>query len=318
MPLPPFQIHATPAPFIALTLSLAFLPTCPLTARSKAPAEPMPVSVPANLTVTLAAGFAEGGPAPSNAVAPALSDGEKQAPTGVAGSPLLVTTLHNIVVQQKAGPWRRRSYWHEYVISLAPRGGIPLVIEAATLINARGEPVAPGDNPWVLANASKSWMERTDARGKTSPGRIAASSVAVGALWPVGASPFLGCLSWGAYGVGAAIIAPVYAAKAVAFNAQGRKQIEANFQKHRLVLPLTITSGQVVQGSLFFPVTLGPQRLVLHGRLDTKSVEIAIDLTSLMGLLLTPAAGAPSPATGPPQQRPPTSPPDTASNTNNP
>ena len=287
-----------PAPLIALTLSLAWLLTCPLIARPKAPAEPLPVSVPANLTVTLTADPAEGGPAPGNAVAPARSDGEKPAPSGVAGSSLLVATLHNIVVQQKAGPWGPRSYWHEYVISLAPRGEIPLVIEAATLVNARGEPVAPGDNPWVLANASKSWMERTDARGKTSPGRIAAGSVTMGALWPAGASPFLCCLNWEAYGVGAAIVAPVYAAKVVAFNARGRKQIEAYFQKQRLVLPLTLTSGQAVQGSLFFPVTLGPQRFVLHGRLGTKPVEIAIDLTSLKGLHGPTAAGAPSRATG--------------------
>jgi len=37
---------------------------------------------------------------------------------------------------------------------------------------------------------------------------------------------------------------------------------------------------------------------VLHGRLGTESVEIPIDLTSLKGLHLPTAAGAPSSATG--------------------
>jgi hypothetical protein len=219
-----------------------------------------------------------------------------------------VATLHNIVVQQQAGPWGLRSYWHEYVISLAPRGAIPLVIEAATLVNARGEPIAPGDNPWVLANASKRWIERTDARGVTSPGRIATASVAVGALWPAaGGGLVISCLNWEAYAVGAAIIAPVYAAKVIVFNVRGKKQIEADFQKRRLVLPLTISSGPVVQGSLFFPVTLGPQCLALCCRVADQVRDLVFPLGSVADLSRPPphraasskAAGQPAPPASP-------------------
>jgi hypothetical protein len=320
MPTSPFQIHAGRAPLIALTLSLALMLTSPLAASSKTPAKPLPASVPVNLTVALAASPAEGpapnnveAPAPSNAVSPApsnvegptLSNVEKPAPSDVEGPPLLVATLHNIVVQQKAGPWGVSSHWHEYVVSLADRGGIPLVIEAATLINARGEPVAPGDNPWVLANARNTWWERTDARGVMSPGRIAVSSVTVATMWPLMASPYAWCgWSWEAYGVGAAIIAPVYAANTIAFNVRGRKKIEADFQKRRLVLPLTIIPGQVVQGSLYFPVTLGPQRLALRCRAADQVRDLVLPLGSVADLARPPPHRAASSKTPPAHPNP--------------
>jgi hypothetical protein len=299
MPTSPFQFHAGRAPLIALTLSLALMLTSPLAATSKTPAKPLPASVPVNLTVSLAASPAEG-PAPSNV--------EKPAPNDIEGPLLLVATLNNIVVQQKAGPWGVSSHWHEYVVSLADRGGIPLVIEAATLINARGEPVAPGDNPWVLANARNSWWERTDARGVTSPGRIAVSSVTVATLWPMATLPYVWSWNWEAYGVGAAIVAPVYAVNAIAFNVRGRKRIETGFQKRRLVLPLAITPGQVVQGSLFFPVTLGPQRLALRCRAADRVQDLVLPLGSLPDLSRPPplrAASSKTPTARPAPPAPP-------------
>jgi hypothetical protein len=339
MPTSPFQFHAGRAPLIALTLSLALMLTSPLAATSKTPAKPLPASVPVNLTVSLAASPAEGptssnveapapgtvegpppsrvevpapsnveAPTPSNVVSPTPSNAEGPAPSNVEGPPLLVATLHNIVVQQKAGPWGVSSHWHEYVVSLADRGGIPLVIEAATLINARGEPVAPGDNPWVLANARNSWWEQTDARGVTSPGRIAVSSVTVATLWPMATLPYVWSWNWEAYGVGAAIVAPVYAVNAIAFNVRGRKRIETGFQKRRLVLPLAITPGQVVQGSLFFPVTLGPQRLALRCRAADRVQDLVLPLGSLPDLSRPPplrAASSKTPTARPAPPAPP-------------
>jgi hypothetical protein len=311
----PFHFHTRHRSLAPLTLSLALILTGSLAACSTTSAKPPPASVPVNLTVSLstdsAARSAQGNveaSVPGNVANPAPPAGEASAPVQVAGPapgavegipanpveapvsgrvegpPLLVATLRNIVVQQKAGPLGRRSYWHEYVVSLADRGGVPLVIEAATLINARGEPVAPGDNPWVLANTSKSWIDRSDARGVTSPGRIAAGSLAAGALWPVAGSPALLCLSWEAYGVGAAIIVPVYAVNAIAFNVQGRKRVEADFQRHRLVLPLTITAGHDVQASLFFPVTLKPRELALRCRAADQVRDLVLPLGSVPDL----------------------------------
>jgi hypothetical protein len=45
------------------------------------------------------------------------------------------------------------------------------------------------------------------------------------------------------------VIAPFYAAKAVEFNVKGRKQVEADFNRCRLALPVPVAPGQVLQGS---------------------------------------------------------------------
>jgi len=198
----------------------------------------------------------------------------------------VVATLNKVVILQRAGPMGPRSYWDEYVLSIANIGKHPATIESTTLTDLHGRSVIPGDNPWTLANAHKCWVEQSDSNGVTSPARIGVGSLLAGALGPVAATGLFIPALWTTtgYEVAAAIFAPTYAACAIKFNTSGRKRVEAEFNQHRLVLPRAIAPGEVVEGSLYFPVTPGPQQLTLHCRTPDQTADLTLLLTPLANL----------------------------------
>ncbi len=204
-------------------------------------------------------------------------------PTPDTPPPPVVATLHKVVILQRAGPLGPNSYWDEYVLSIANHGEQPVTVESTVLSDQHGKPVAPGDNPWTLANAHKSWFEQTDSHGVTSAGKVGAGSVTAGALAPAVGGLFLTPTG---YVVCAAIFAPTYAVCAIKFNTSGRKRVEAEFNQHRLVLPRIVPPGQVVDGSLYFPVTPGPQQLALHCRAADQTTDLTLRLAPLASLHL--------------------------------
>jgi hypothetical protein len=223
--------------------------------------------------------------APLNEVDVDLSTAAAQKPSDPPAP--VVATLHKVVIKQRAGPFAPNSYWDEYVLSIANHGAQPVMIESTTLGDLHGKPVTPGDNPWTLANAHKSWFDRTDSHGVIAAGRIGAGSVVAGALAPAAAGAACYCPAFWTptgYAVGAAVFTPVYAANAIAFNVSGRKKVEADFNRRRLVLPLTIAAGQTVEGSLFFPVTPAPQTLAFHCRVADQATDLTLPLTPLANL----------------------------------
>ncbi|MSU64883.1 MAG: hypothetical protein EXS38_02000 [Opitutus sp.] len=93
----------------------------------------------------------------------------------------------------------------------------------------------------------------------------------------------------------ATVVVPVWS---VVANVNGRHDVEAEYRRRRVALPLWLVPGQLAQGSFFFRISPGPQRLVLHCRIDREPRDVTIDLTSLAGLHLKPkfptlAANAP-------------------------
>ena len=97
------------------------------------------------------------------------------------------------------------------------------------------------------------------------------------------------------------IYLPVYAIGAIFLNTNRKHHIEEEFDRRRLRLPLMLASGQVAQGSLFFRITPGPQRLTLKCRVGDEPHDVVINLAPIAGLHLKspPSAGAPV-ATPPP------------------
>ena len=49
-----------------------------------------------------------------------------------------------MVVSQTIGPWGSRTFWDEYVVSVANRGAVPLVVESAGLTDFGGDTTALG------------------------------------------------------------------------------------------------------------------------------------------------------------------------------
>lgn len=220
-----------------------------------------------------------------------------------AAQPPAEATLHTVIIYQGPGSWKREAYWDEYVLTVANRGETPMTIDSATLYSSQSEPVTPGDNPWTLDKLSKKWWQTNAARqtgtylalgAGTVVGAGAAMASAMGGMW--GASVSAGTATAGAVGAATVVALPIFAVGTVYANVHSKHKVEAEFARRRLVLPLTIAPGQTVQGSLFFRITPGPQRLVLQCRTDGETRPLAIDLAPLAGLHLKPtppAAAAP-------------------------
>jgi hypothetical protein len=241
---------------------------------------------------------------PANPAEVAVHLSTATTPNPTCAAPLIELTLQTVVILQAAGPFGRRSYWDEYVITITGRGTVPVTVEAAELIDGEGKSVFPGDNPWSLANRHKPWFEQTDSQGVISAGRIGFGAVTVGAVGPplVAVGLYAPCLlTWGTYGVAAAVFAPIYAIKAAEFNAKGRKQVEADFSRRRLALPVPVAPGQVLQGSWYFPVTPAPRQLVVHYRAAGNAGDVTLALPPLAKLHVKPDAKSPpdAPSTRP-------------------
>ena len=209
-----------------------------------------------------------------------------------AGDAATGVNLQSVIVFKGPGSWKREARWDEYVVTITNRGTSPLVIEEAGLVDLLGQTQWPGADPWKLERISyTNW----DKYGKTGL-KLLAGAGAVTIYGATVAATAVGSFMGGGAvaGGGAAVlnIIPVVAIvdiTAVAImNNQNKKKIVAEFNRRRLSLPVTVVEGQSVGGSLFLPMTPGPQRLVLRGRRDGEHAEWVIDLKPLAGLHLKP------------------------------
>jgi hypothetical protein len=220
-------------------------------------------------------------------------------PAGTLGwqavQPPVELTLDSVIVFKGPGSWKREARWDEYVVSLANRGPVPLRVDSAGLTDVLGQVQVPGDDPWRLEKLSyTNW----DKYGKTGLKLLAGAGVVTLYAGAVMASAYGGIMGGtAAAGGGAAALAiiPVVAlvdVTAVAvMNHQNKAKVQAEFDHRRLVLPLTLAPGASVEGSFFFPMTPGPQRLQLKGQAGDTPVEVGLDLKPLAGLHLKPAEG---------------------------
>jgi hypothetical protein len=222
--------------------------------------------------------------------------------------PAVEATVNTVIIFHGPGAWKRDAYWDEYVVSVANHGSVPLIVDAAALTDFCGDTTPPGDNPWLLEKASLSRQDEVNRRAKNALVQIGQGYVVVGVSGVVVGATVTGIAGTAAAGGGAfaaslagVAILPFYIGGTVYRNISSRHDIENEFAHRRLILPATVAPGGVAQGSLFFRISPGPQRLVLSGRSGAEPVEVAIELTPLKGLHLLPAAGTPPPATGTPQ-----------------
>lgn len=204
-------------------------------------------------------------------------------------------TLETVIVFKGPGSWKREARWDEYVIKLTNRGGEPIVVDSAELIDLLGQSQVPGDDPWRLEKLSyTNW----DKYGKTGLQVVAGAGAVVlysGAVMASAMGSFMAGPGAAAGGGAAALgIIPVVAVvdiTAVAImNHSNKGKVQKEFDRRRLSLPRAIAPGENAAGSLFFPMTPGPQRLILKGRAGDASLEMVLELKPLAGLHLKPGA----------------------------
>lgn len=225
-----------------------------------------------------------------------------------AARPPVEVVLHSVIVHQGPGSWKKEAYWDEYVLSVVNRGTVPFILEAATLTDFQEIASGPGGDPWKLESESKTWWQKAKSSqiGSLVAIGVGGFGVAVGLAGAALSTGdiFVPMTATGTALAGAAaavlVAAPVYAVTVVVINSSNKKQVLTEFSRRRLSLPATIAPDQTAQGSLFFRISPGPQRLVLRGRAGDEPIEVVVDLAPFRGLHLKAPPTAPKPPAAPP------------------
>lgn len=219
--------------------------------------------------------------------------------TGPAAS----ATVHTVIVFHGPGSWKRDAYWDEYVLTVRCPGPLPITLERVTLVGGSGELVAPGRDPWTVDSAS-----RAQLKVARRTGRNIALGAGAGAAWLGSLALFASNLTLcggaanstaAAIGAGGVVALPLVAVGSGVRSWLARERITREFHRRRIDLPAPLPAGAARSGSVFFPVTPAPARMVLDVRDRTGAHhELVIDLAPLRGLHL-----APAPTAGPPAPR---------------
>ncbi len=207
--------------------------------------------------------------------------------------------IDTVIIYGGPGSWKREAYWDEYLLTITNHNEHPVDLTSATLTDFQGNPVMSGDDPWAIQEQSKNWIEHYDSGNTGVVLKVGAASIMTGAavggilLAGMASSGGSAFVSGGAMAAAAApfvlagaviLAAPFIALGTFSANAEARKQVEGEFQCRLLVLPATIQPGQVTQGSLFFRITPGPQRLKLLFSGVEQGFDISVALTPLSDL----------------------------------
>ena len=201
-------------------------------------------------------------------------------------------TLQSLIVFKGPGSWKREARWDEYVVLLANRGDQPVTVTSAVLVDLQGTPQFPGSDPWTLEKLSRTNWDRY---GKTGL-KLLAGAGAVLVYGTAVEAVALGGLMGGGSAGGAVLVLDVIPVVALVditavaiMNHHNKDKVQQEFARRRLVLPRTLGPGETVSGSLFFPMTPGPQRLILKAQSGEGPRELTLGLKPLADLHLKPA-----------------------------
>lgn len=238
------------------------------------------------------------------ATAPTPEGGTSAAPAAPLPSAAPAeAVVRTVIIYQGPGSWKREAYWDEYVITVTNRGEAPLIVHGATLFALNGESTTPGEDPWKLERIGKTWWQgNAGQQAKTylllGGGTMAGAGIATVAALSGGLfAPLTGAAAAGVTVGAAAVVAlPLVAVGSVGMNLHRKAQVEAEFKRRRLALPLTLAPGQSFEGSLFFRATPSPSELRLHTGVLDGARDVTVSLAPLASLhLRMPIIPAPKP-----------------------
>ena len=208
----------------------------------------------------------------------------------LGGAPELKTQLDAVIIYQGPGTWKKAAYWDEIMVSLVNKSGQSINLTSANLVDFAGGRVLAGTDPWELEKASQAQRDRyTNAGVSFALNTLGYAALTYGA---VGAGAIAGAAvssTWGGMASGAmagVALVPVTAIAVYANNQKHKHEIEREFNRRRLALPLTLQPGQAVSGSLFFPMTVSPQSLRLEWIKGSEHGGVTLPLPMLAGMHL--------------------------------
>jgi len=200
----------------------------------------------------------------------------------------LEASLTALITYHGPGSWKREALWDEYVVRLHNGGESPITVESATLLDSAGGVVVPGSDPWELEKQSRQLEKQYRAHGEAfvraaGPGVLlvgggAAAAAATASGWAL--------VSPAAAGAALAVVfvLPVYYTTVLAIDYHNKHQVLDEFQRRRLVAPLTLAPGETRTASLFFPMVRSPAALDLHGLSEAGEKRTSLPLDFLRDL----------------------------------
>jgi hypothetical protein len=209
----------------------------------------------------------------------------------------LAATLNTVITYDGPGSWKREAFWDEYVVTLHNPGSQPLTVPVVELADYAGTGRSAGSNPWALEKESKTLEQKFKNAGVafvryTAPGVLI---LGAGAAAITSAGIFTAAASTAA---AATVIAlPVYYIGVLTINHHNKVAMEKEFNRRRLVLPLTLAPAETRTGSFFFPMIPSPRSLGLRWASGPETGEAVLPLEFLRGLHTSPAPAASLPTT---------------------
>ena len=197
----------------------------------------------------------------------------------------LEATLNTVITYNGPGSWKREAFWDEYVVTLHNPGSQPLTISSTALTDFAGTLRPEGSDPWALEKESKTLEQKYHDAGiafvrYTAPGVVIAGA---GAGFAMASFASAGAASAAAVCL---VALPVYYVGVLTINHHNRVAMEAEFNRRRLALPLTLAPGETRTGSCFLPMVTSPRSLALHWSSESGSGDTVLSLDFLRGLHL--------------------------------
>jgi len=238
----------------------------------------------------LAISFALCGCVTSGQYRMAREGGPRATPLALAASagPLEIS-VRAMVPPHGPGSWKFDARWDEYVVQLANRGGVPVSVQSVELVDGHDHAWMAGSDPWELEAPTRTWWERSGRRTFQYIGGAADLSLAIDlATASCSASGFAAISCVGLNEVHLLAIVPaaglIELSVIAIIDARNKERIEFEFRRRKIPLPLVIAPDGTRGGSLFFPITPEPRRLVVRGRAGEVPVEVALELGGLAGV----------------------------------
>ena len=205
----------------------------------------------------------------------------------LGGAPVK-SRLDAIIIYQGPGSWKKSAYWDEMLVTLTNESTETVALTAASLVDYAGTLVPAGTDPWRLEKDSRAQRDRyTDAGVSFALNTLGYAAFTYGAA---GAGMLVGAAvtnTWGGLAAGATlglVAVPITALAVYANNQKHRHQIEREFSRRRLHLPLALAPGETRQGSFFFPMTVGPRLLRLEWTEGSAHKSSDLPLPMLAGM----------------------------------
>ena len=199
----------------------------------------------------------------------------------------LQPTLAALITYGGSGSWKREALWDEYVVTVQNSGDRPVTIDSATLTDAEGTVIAAGVDPWALEKQSKILEKQYRASGlafvRTAGPGVLIVGAGAAAVAATTTSVYVSAAAAGA-ALAAVVVLPVYYVSVWGINHHNKKAVIAEFTRRRLLLPLTLATGETRTGSVFYPMVRDPRSLELHWSSESGMSQAALPLDFLHGL----------------------------------